>query len=133
MLELDLTRFDSASERDAPGALPALLAQDTLFFQQLLFTLHAAADDAAIAGVVVRLSNDLALGLARTEELLGALQRLRAAGKRTVAFASSMARTDIYLLASGFEHIYVPAMALLNVSSPLLQVYFFFFFFFFFF
>lgn len=107
-LELDLTSLPPESVGDTPVA--TLAGARTLTLRQVVETLDRAAADRRVGSVIAYIGFD-AGGLATIQELRGAIQRLRSAGKRTIAFADSFGQigggNGAYYLASAFDEIYL--------------------------
>ena len=95
----------------------------------LIQGLEAAGRDARIAGLVVRLGSG-ALGLARADEIAGAVRAFRQQGKFALAFAESFGEAGDgnthYLLATAFDQIWLqPSGSLgltgLRIETPFLR------------
>src|SRR4051794_27549765 len=77
----------------------------------VLQALSDAAEDPDVHGLVVKLGGGGRLRLAQAQELAGAIEAFRAAGKRTWAWAETFGEggpgTPSYLLAAAFDEVWL--------------------------
>ncbi|GAA4577150.1 signal peptide peptidase SppA [Planotetraspora kaengkrachanensis] len=108
VLELDLT--EGLSEGPPSDPLGALLSMRRPRLTDVLAGLRRARTDSRVKGLIVKIGGN-PIGLGMVQELRTAVLKLRAAGKRTVAFAETFgefgAGTVPYYLASAFEKVYL--------------------------
>ncbi|MEU7882119.1 signal peptide peptidase SppA [Microbispora bryophytorum] len=108
VLELDLT--EGLSEGPPADPVTALLSMRKTRLAEVLSGLRRARKDPRVTALIVRIGGN-PLGLGTVQELRTAVIKLRAAGKRTVAFAETFgefgAGTVPYYLASAFERVYL--------------------------
>jgi len=78
--------------------------------QRLLDNLEKARYDKRIDGVILKISSSNNLGLAKIEELRGAIKKVRKAGKEVLCFTDSMDRNSYYL-ASACDSIFATPSA----------------------
>ncbi|GAB3906644.1 hypothetical protein GCM10027612_78300 [Microbispora bryophytorum subsp. camponoti] len=108
VLELDLT--EGLSEGPPADPVSALLSMRKTRLAEVLSGLRRARKDPRVTALIVRIGGN-PLGLGTVQELRTAVVKLRAAGKRTVAFAETFgefgAGTVPYYLASAFERVYL--------------------------
>ena len=101
VLTIDLTQ--GVRERAPGGPLAAVSGDSGLALQETAAALTAAASDARIKGLAVRLGRG-DLGLAQAQELHAAVKRFRDSGKPAFAFAESMSGG---MAAGGTIHAYL--------------------------
>lgn len=97
----------------------SFVGQDLRVVRTLVATLHRAARDYRIAGVVARL-DDFSMGLANIQEVREAIAAVRHAGKMTLVYADTLESMKSYYLASSFEHVWLQPMGevrLLGLAS----------------
>lgn len=108
VLELDLT--EGLSEGPPSDPVTALLSMRKARLTEVLSGLRRARKDPRVTALIVKIGGN-PLGLGMVQELRTAVVKLRAAGKRTVAFAETFgefgAGTVPYYLASAFERVYL--------------------------
>ncbi|WP_214104644.1 signal peptide peptidase SppA [Acrocarpospora catenulata] len=108
VLELDLT--EGLTEGPPADPLGALLTMRKPRLADVLAGLRRARRDPRVKALIVRIGS-APLGLGMVQELRGAVVRLRAAGKLTVAYAETFGEfgtgTVPYYLASAFERVYL--------------------------
>ncbi|MEW9532681.1 signal peptide peptidase SppA [Microbispora sp. NPDC049125] len=108
VLELDLT--EGLAEGPPADPLTALLSMRKARLADVLSGLKRARKDTRVTALIVKIGGN-PLGLGMVQELREAVVKLRAAGKRTVAFAETFgefgAGTVPYYLASAFERVYL--------------------------
>ncbi|ETK31905.1 signal peptide peptidase SppA [Microbispora sp. ATCC PTA-5024] len=108
VLELDLT--EGLSEGPPADPVGALLSMRKARLADVLSGLKRARKDPRVTALIVKIGGN-PLGLGMVQELRTAVLKLRAAGKRTVAFAETFgefgAGTVPYYLASAFERVYL--------------------------
>ncbi|MDZ4736244.1 MAG: signal peptide peptidase SppA [Rhodospirillaceae bacterium] len=96
----------------------------SLTLRDLIETLHAAADDERVAGLIVRV-NGSKLSLAQIQELRDAVAAFRAGGKRAVAFAETFGETGSgtldYYLASAFDEVWLQPSGELDITGILIE------------
>lgn len=97
------------------GLLAILRRSRQMSLLRVLDTLAAAAADPKLEAVLVQIEH-LHCGLARAEELRAALLRVRASGKRVVAYGEELGLTG-YWVALGASSIVLPPSAELDVSG----------------
>lgn len=110
---LSLDGLGAPSPTSTLGSLLGVVREDR--FLRVLRLLNRAAEDAALAGVVVKLEGSN-LGLARADELRSAIVKLRSAGKTVVAYALSVGDPE-YLVASACDAIYAAPGAMMMVDG----------------
>lgn len=92
--------YGEVLEYDPPGGL---LGQVTgggaLTLQMILENLAKAEVDERIDGVILQMSSSNNLGMAKMQEIRGAVQRVQAAGKKVYGYADSMDEGTYYLAA----------------------------------
>jgi len=109
ILEVDL---GEALIEYLPGNDPfaALLMEDRLRQRDFVESLHAAAEDEHVVGLVARVTPS-GLGLAQLDEVRDAILAFRAAGKPAVGYADTFGEVlpanGSYYLASAFDEIYI--------------------------
>ncbi len=105
-LHLDL--YGQVLEYDPPGGiLGQVTGGESLTLQKILENLEKAAVDDRIEGVILQLSASNNAGMAKLQEIRGAVKRVQAAGKKVHGYADSMdART--YMLAAACDQLYMP-------------------------
>jgi protease-4 len=103
-------------EAHAPPLLSQVLGEVHRPFASLLSTLALAERDDRIATVVLRI-RPLEIGWGKADELRGAIGRLRAAGRKTVAYLelSSFNASREYYVATAADEIYVAPGAIVPV------------------
>jgi protease-4 len=108
VLELDLT--EGLSEGPPADPIGALLSMRRARLSDVLSGLKRARRDPRVTALIVKIGGN-PLGLGMVQELRSAVLKLRAVGKRTVAFAETFgefgAGTVPYYLASAFERVYL--------------------------
>jgi protease-4 len=109
LLELDLTgALAAAPPQDLLGRVQAAR---TPTLSGVVRTLADAAQDPAVHGLVAKLGGPGRLRLAQAQELAEAVRALRAAGKRTWAWAETYGEggpgTPPYLLAAAFDEVWL--------------------------
>ncbi|MBP2703356.1 signal peptide peptidase SppA [Microbispora sp. RL4-1S] len=108
VLELDLT--EGLAEGPPADPVGALLSMRKPRLADVLSGLRRARQDPRVVALIVRIGGH-PIGLGMVQELRAAVLRLRAAGKRTVAYAETFgefgAGTVPYYLASVFERVYL--------------------------
>lgn len=97
-LHLDL--YGALPEYDPPAGLAGALGGGTQTLQSVLTNLEMAAVDKRIEGVVLQLSAAQGAGNAKLEEIRGAVQRVRDAGKPVLAYADNIDLKVIYTAAA---------------------------------
>jgi protease-4 len=103
--------YGDIPEYDPPAGLLGSIAggrPETL--QRILGNLEKASVDQRIDGVIVKVSSSNSAGLAMLEEMRGAIKKVRAAGKKVLAYTDSMDRNSFYL-AAACDSIYAPPPA----------------------
>jgi protease-4 len=107
ILELDLT--DGLLEARPADPLSAVLTRHQVALADIVSGLAKARSDDRVKALVVKVGGQVGLGMA--QELRGAIQRFRAAGKLTVAWAETFGEFSAgnvpYYLATAFETIYL--------------------------
>ena len=104
-------------EYDPPGGvLSTITAGDVETLQRILDNLRKAAVDERIAGVIFRVSADSSAGRAKTEELRGAIARVRESGKKVLCWAESFDERD-YLLLAACNEVLAPPAAYINFAG----------------
>jgi protease-4 len=118
ILELDLT--DGIVEGPPQDPVAALLTIRRTRLPDLLEGLKRAADDDRVRALVVRVGGSR-IGLAKIQELRGAVSDFRRSGKLAVAWAESFGdfvRGNLpYYLATGFDRIYLQPSGTLGLTS----------------
>lgn len=113
------------AEGPTPDPLQELLSDsDRLSLLDLVDGLDRASLDPRVRGLVADLSS-AELGYAEAQEFRAAVARFRATGRFAYAFADSFegaGPTPVYLLASGFERIFLQPSGVLDLSGPLLEM-----------
>jgi protease-4 len=108
ILELDLT--EGILEARPADPLSAVLSRHQLSLADIVSGLRQARADDRVKALVVKVGGR-PIGLGMVQELRGAIQRFRAAGKLTVAWAESFGEFSAgnvpYYLATAFETIYL--------------------------
>jgi protease IV len=108
VLELDLT--EGLSEGPPADPIGALLSMRRARLSDVLSGLKRARRDPRVTALIVKIGGN-PLGLGMVQELRSAVLKLRAVGKRTVAFAETFgefgAGTVPYYLASAFDRVYL--------------------------
>ncbi len=97
-LHLDL--YGDLPEYNPPAGLAGALGGGTQTLQSVLTSLEMAAVDKRIDGVVLQLSAAQGAGNAKLEEIRGAVQRVREAGKPVLAYADNIDLKVIYTAAA---------------------------------
>ncbi len=106
--------YGEIAEYDAPsGVMAELMGGKPETLQRVLGNLEKAALDDRIDGVIFKISSSNTAGLAKLEEMRGAIKKVRAAGKKVYAYTDSMDRNAFYL-AAACDSIFAPPPA--NVS-----------------
>jgi protease IV len=107
LLELDVTRDLAEAPPTTPVA--ALRGLRTLPLRGVVRALEKAAEDDEVVGLVAHTGKEI--GFSQVEELRAAVGRIRASGKRTVAYAETFGEmgpgNSSYHLASAFEEIWL--------------------------
>jgi protease IV len=107
ILELDLT--DGLLEARPADPVSAVLTRHQLALADIISGLAKARSDDRVKALVAKVGGPVGLGMA--QELRGAIQRFRAAGKLTVAWAETFGEFSAgnvpYYLATAFETIYL--------------------------
>ncbi|HVT66820.1 MAG TPA: signal peptide peptidase SppA [Trebonia sp.] len=118
ILELDLT--EGIAEGPPADPLTALLTMRRTRLQDLLDGLRRAASDARVKALVVKVGGSRA-GLAKIQELRGAISDFRTSGKLAVAWAESFGEfvhgNLPYYLACGFDRIYLQPSGTLGLTG----------------
>ena len=87
-----------------------LTSRGTVTLLDMIRILDNAATDPKVTGVVADLSS-ISMGLAQLQEIRSAVERFRASGKWSIAYAdtffSSKTGTGVYYMASVFDEIYM--------------------------
>mmetsp|Transcript_40453 Transcript_40453/g.101811 ORF Transcript_40453/g.101811 Transcript_40453/m.101811 type:complete len:695 (-) Transcript_40453:70-2154(-) len=113
VLELDLNQLKIVPEYDVSNPMADFLHRlsEAMTVRELVTLVDRAAEDSRVVGLVARVGGIPAgaLSLTDVEELSAAVGRFRAAGKLTVAYASSFGEFSShmldYLLATAFEEV----------------------------
>ena len=93
---------------DAPdGVVGQILGGDDETLHRILSGLEKAAADKRIDGVIMKLSSSNSLGAASSEEIRGAIKKVRQAGKPVYAFGDALDRKTVFL-ASACDSIFMP-------------------------
>lgn len=95
------------------GSLLGLASEDR--YLNFLRFLDRAADDGQLAAVVLKVEGS-SVGFARADEVRSAILKLRAAGKKVVAYALSMGDAE-YVMASACDAVYAAPQAMLMVDG----------------
>lgn len=110
----DLAEVEGAPSLSQPLLRPATILQD------VVSAIDLAAKDARVKALVVKLE-DMALSAAQAQELRGALERFRAAGKRTYIYADSYGGfgggMGDYYLASVFDEIWLQPVGSVSATG----------------
>ncbi|MEX2298338.1 MAG: signal peptide peptidase SppA [Dongiaceae bacterium] len=122
VLQLDLRAGIAETE---PYYVPLISDFDrSLTLRDLVETLHAAADDERVTGLIVRV-NGSGLGLAQIQELRDAIAAFAAAGKPSIAFAETFGETGSgtldYYLASAFDEVWLQPSGELDITGILIE------------
>jgi protease-4 len=97
-------------EYDPPGGvLTEITSGDVETLQRILDNLDKARVDERIDGVIFRISAGSAAGRAKTQEIRGAVSRVRRAGKKVLCWAESFDARDYLLLAACDEVLAMPS------------------------
>ncbi|KAA0597274.1 protease-4 [Azospirillum lipoferum] len=116
VLELDLTKPLAESDDGKFGSL--FEHQPTL--REVLDALDGGRRDPKVKGVLARFGDD-SIGFAQTQELRTAIERFRASGRFTVAFAEEYggagAGNRSYLLASAFDEVWLQPLGTLGITG----------------
>ncbi|MGD1049182.1 MAG: S49 family peptidase, partial [Candidatus Krumholzibacteriaceae bacterium] len=103
--------YGDIAEYDAPaGIMGEFIGDKPETLQRILGNLEKAAVDKRIDGVIFKISSSNSAGLAKLEEMRGAIKKVRAAGKKVYAYTDSMDRAAFYL-ASACDSIFAPPPA----------------------
>ena len=109
---IDLESLDAKSS----GTVAQLLGvTETNRYLRLMRLLEYARFDDRLDGVVLKI-NGLGVGLARAQELREAVLRLKAKGKKVIAYVLSASDAD-YLVASAADHVYAAPWAMFLVDG----------------
>lgn len=104
--------------------LGRLVGMQKTDLHQLIGTLHGAAEDGRVAGVVMRIGN-ASLGMAQIQEVREAVLRLRRNGKFAFAYADTFGEAapgmGAYYLAAAFEKIWLQPAGDVNITGLLMQ------------
>jgi protease IV len=123
VLELDLDH--GVREEPMSGALGRYINPGALVLRDVTDALDRASADDRVVGLIARLGNGQ-IGLAHAQELRDSIARVRAAGKRTLAFAESFGEgrlaTVDYYLATAFEEIHLQPHGDIHVSGMVARV-----------
>jgi protease IV len=118
ILELDLT--DGLAEGPPQDPMSALLAMRRMRLPDLLEGLKRAGDDDRVRALVVKVGSGR-IGLAKIQELRGAIANFRRSGKLTVAWAETFGdfvRGNLpYYLATAFDRIYLQPSGTLGLTG----------------
>lgn len=118
ILELDLT--DGLAEGQPSDPVSALLAMRRTRMLDVLDGLKRASGDDRVRALVVKVGGGR-IGLARIQELRGAIAKFRESGKLTVAWSESFGeftRGNVpYYLATAFERIYLQPTGTLGLTG----------------
>jgi protease IV len=118
ILELDLT--DGLAEGPPQDPMSALLAMRRMRLPDLLEGLKRAGDDDRVRALVVKVGSGR-IGLAKIQELRGAITSFRRSGKLTVAWAETFGdfvRGNLpYYLATAFDRIYLQPSGTLGLTG----------------
>jgi len=111
VLEVDWVELPPETGGGSPSPLALLSGglgalQKPLTLRQTVDAIHRAAADPNVVGLIARVQPLLAAPSV-VQELREAVAAMRAAGKRTVAYAETFNGTAGYLLASAFERVYL--------------------------
>jgi protease-4 len=123
VLELDLDH--GVLEEPMSGALGRYTNRGAPVLRDVTDALDRASGDDRVVGLVARLGNGQ-IGLGHAQELRDSIMRLRAAGKRTVAFAESFGEGGLatvdYYLATAFETIHLQPHGHVHVEGVVARV-----------
>ena len=104
-------------EYDPPGAiLSEITSGDVETLQRILDNLRKARVDERIEGVIFRVSAESSAGRAKTEEIRGAIARVREAGKKVLCWAESFDQRE-YLLLAACDEVLAPPSAYLSFTG----------------
>jgi protease-4 len=106
--------YGDIAEYDPPsGVMGEMMGGKPETLQRILGNLEKAAVDKRIDGVIFKISSTNGAGLAKLEEMRGAIKKVRAAGKKVLAYTDSMDRNAFYL-AAACDSIYAPPPAYIS-------------------
>src|SRR5712672_659637 len=122
ILELDLT--DGITEAPPNDPVAALMSIRRLRLADLLDALHRAGRDDRVKVLVVKVGGSR-IGLARIQELRGAILDFRRSGKLAIAWAETFgefARGNLpYYLATAFDTIWLQPTGTLGLTGPAVE------------
>jgi protease-4 len=114
----------SVAERGSGFALAGLTGKEAPTLRSITAALDRATSDPRVTGLFADLSG-ATLPLARAQELRDAVARFRAAGKHAFAFADSFDESSTnmqsYLLATGFEQVWMQPSGQLGITGLSLE------------
>jgi protease-4 len=106
--------YGEIAEYDPPsGVMGEVMGGKPETLQRVLGNLEKAAVDDRIDGIVFKISSSNTAGLAKLEEMRGAIKKVRAAGKKVYAYTDSMDRSAFYL-AAACDSIFAPPPAYIS-------------------
>ncbi len=106
--------YGEIAEYDPPsGVMGEMMGGKPETLQRVLGNLEKAAVDDRIDGVIFKISSSNSAGLAKLEEMRGAIKKVRAAGKKVYAYTDSMDRNAFYL-AAACDSIFAPPPAYIS-------------------
>lgn len=95
------------------GVMGQIMGGSPETLQRILDNLQKAAVDERIIGVILKLSSANNAGLAKIEEIRGAIRTVQAAGKPILGYTDTM-NSRTYLLAAACDTIYAPPSAYID-------------------
>lgn len=120
VIEVDLD--GGVVETSGSDPLSRAMTMRSVTVRDVVDALARGADDPRVAGLVVRLGNG-GIDVGHAQELRDAVERFRASGKHTVAFAEafgeSRAATVDFYLAAAFDEIYLQPQGMVSIQGML--------------
>ncbi len=120
VIEMDLDK--GVVEVTGSDPISKATTRGSVIVRDVVDALERAAEDDRIQGIVARVGNGK-IQLGHAQEIRDAIQKVRGAGKKTVAFSETFgeggAATVDYYLASAFEEIYLMPMGEVNATGLL--------------
>jgi protease IV len=121
---LDVDLDESYPEAPLPDGFATILAGRRTTLREVVETIDRAASDSGVAGLVARVGSSPG-GMAKAQELRGAIERFRARGKFAWAFAETFGEagnaSEAYYLASACDQVWLQPSGDLWLTGVALQ------------
>jgi protease-4 len=121
---LDVDLDESYPEAPAPDGFATILTGHRTTLREVVETIDRAASDSGVAGLVARVGSSPG-GMARAQELRGAIERFRSRGKFAWAFAETFGEagnaSEAYYLASACDQVWLQPSGDLWLTGVALQ------------